>query len=242
MAEIKLEQIELFETSAKYTITSSIAMTKIEYSLDNQNTWNTLFNNINMLTYTHPFSNLNPNTLYKCAFRLTLNAKDASGKDVITIVPFSFQTKEVAIIEDIVESWAINNLMLIKIHNPENLGLSITLRYKTSEFITRNRDQVILDENGFYKLELTETERTKIYNIIKNNLNKNPKLDIILRSYRNTATPVHTDTKTVNVILNYIYWLKVNGEWKKARLFGRVNSGWKQSKFWFKNTDGIWNK
>lgn len=245
MAEVKLEQIELLEQSVKYKITSSLPILNIDYVVTS---------GMNVMTkvlmipegiteYTHNIvTDIIPNTNYTITYRITLNAKDAAGKNVVVTLTDTFKTKNVATILGLLENWSISDSLFVFIDNPENLGLSLTLRYKTSEMITRNKDQVVLDEDGKYIIKLTSEESNLILKLIRNAKDSEPKLDLILRSYRNTAIPIHEDVRSFNVMTSSIYWLKIDGVWKKARVYGKTDRVWKQSKMWYKNTNGVWNK
>lgn len=245
MAEVKLEQIELLEQSVKYKITSSLPILNIDYSITSGMTviTKTLMIPEGTTEYTHNIvTDLIPNTTYIITYHITLNAKDAAGKNVVVTLTDTFKTKNVATILGLLENWSISDSLFVFIDNPENLGLSLTLRYKTSEMITRDRDQVILDEDGKYVIKLTTEETNLILKLIRNAKDSEPKLDLILRSYRNTAIPIHEDFKSFNVMTSSIYWLKIDGVWKKARVYGKTDRVWKQSKMWYKNTNGVWSK
>ena len=144
-------------------------------------------------------------------------------------------------IEACVQNWLIAHPLILKISNPSNLKLSLVVSYKEAEIISRTVGQVTPDSEGIYRLELTEAEHNLIYKLT--NAVAEPKIDIIIRAYNNT-TITYTDSKSVNIILSNVCWVKLNNLWKKAIMYIRPNNanGWKRGTTWHKNSEDIWSR
>lgn len=143
-------------------------------------------------------------------------------------------------IEACVQNWLITNPLILKISNPSDLKLNLVISYKEAEIISRTVGQIVLDSEGFYRLELTKAEHDLIYKLTNSIID--PKVDIILRAY-DGINLTYTDSKTVNVIAGNICWVKINNLWKKAIVFIRPdNTSWKRGTTWHKNSDDKWSR
>lgn len=144
-------------------------------------------------------------------------------------------------IDKCTQHWLITNPLILKINNLDNLKLRLILNYNSADIVLRDMSQVVLDSDSIYKLVLTESERNLIYKLTANVAS--PKIKVILRAYKST-TLTYEDTKTIDVIINNINWVKQNNSWKKAHTYAKESNtaNWTKGTIWHKNSDDIWSR
>ena len=131
----------------------------------------------------------------------------------------NFKTKDYARISR-VSSANFGESVAIKMTNLQGVSTKLTVKIGNTQICTREN----LQEN--YALTFTKDELSKIVNLLTG---EKTQITYIL-----TSNNKYTDTKTGSIILNSVIFIKIDGQWKKSKLFKKDNEKWKLSKLYIK--------
>ena len=118
-----------------------------------------------------------------------------------------------------------SNALLEKI----KMTLGETFTYNNVEIIYRNN---ITITNGQYIFELTTEEKNQLYSLAAGETN--PDFKFVVKSYYDSVLVGADSGKAVLIEFPTKAWVKINGVWKRALVWGRptINEPWRQSLPW----------
>jgi hypothetical protein len=206
---------------AKISWSSNHNIKTVEWKRSNESTWKTVQTGLNTSSGSFNVSGLSYNTNYTINVRLTAHDFDLSSSTSTTFI-----TIDIARLKAVPSEWSIEEECVIDITNPGNCSMQLYLTYNGVEIISRNNISLV---NGRYTLVLTDSEKNLLYN--KSASDKNPSFALVLKSFI-SGTKIGEHSKSLSLTFPTKAWVKVNGVWKRALVWGKRNNTWVQCMPW----------
>ena len=171
------------------------------------------------------FTNLTYNTEYDVYVKKVGTESGEAGYEGL----YKVKTLDIARITKYNTNWNVEESIVLTISNTGGCVVRLYLLYNNVEIIYRNN---ITITNGQYIFELTTEEKNQLYSLAAGETN--PDFKFVVKSYYDSVLVGADSGKAVLIEFPTKAWVKINGVWKRALVWGRptINEPWRQSLPW----------